>query len=62
MRKRNILIIVSISVVVTLGLAVAIPFTILGIRTANLKADYSYLTNDAQYSKKVEINNVELVK
>ena len=61
-KKHLIIIIVAASVVTTLGLAVAIPFTILGIRTANLKADYSYLKNDAQYSKKVEINNVELVK
>lgn len=61
-KKAKIAIIVSGAVVGALVLAVAIPFTILGVKTANLKADYSYLKTDANYSNKVEIEGFELVK
>ena len=61
MKKKVIIIIVS-SVVGAIALGVAIPFTILGIRTASLKADYSYLKEDPSYSNKVEITGLELVK
>ena len=61
MKKKVIIIIVS-SVVGAIALGVAIPFTILGIRTASLKADYSYLKDDATYSNKVEITGIDLVK
>ena len=63
MKKRTKIIIISLSsAIITLGLVVAIPFTILGARTANLKNDYSYLKEDASYKEKVEIANLELVK
>ena len=62
-KKTKIIIISSVSgFVVTLGLVVAIPFTILGIKTSNLNANYSYLKEDAQYKEKVEITGLELVK
>lgn len=63
MKKRTKIIIISLSsAIITLGLVVAIPFTILGVRTANLKNDYSYLKEDVSYKEKVEITNLELVK
>ena len=59
-KKKTILVIISI-VVSSLALAVAIPFIVLGVRTSNIKNDYSYLRNDAECSTKVEIDGVELV-
>ena len=60
-KKKKLTIIIISAVVATLALAVAIPFSILGIRTASLKSDYSYLKDDTHYSNKVEIDNIELV-
>ena len=60
-KKKKIILIIAGSLVLTLSLVVAIPFLILGIRTANIKADYSYLKNDTSYSEKVEITGLELV-
>ena len=61
-KKKKIIIIVTSSVVGSIALAVAIPFMVLGIRTASLKSSYSYLKSDSNYSTKVEISNIELVK
>ena len=47
--------------IVSLSLAVAIPFIVLGINTAKIKADYMYLKEDINYQDKVEINGLELV-
>ena len=60
-KKKKLIIIIISAVVATLALAVAIPFSILGIRTASLKSDYSYLKDDTHYSNKVEIDSIELV-
>ena len=60
--KKKIVIILIASIVGALALSVAIPFTILGIRTASLKSDYSYLKEDAKYKEKVEVVGLELVK
>lgn len=63
MKKKTKIILISVSsAIITLGLVVAIPFTILGVRTANLKSDYSYLKEDSTYKEKVEIEDLELVK
>ena len=59
--KKKLLVIILSSILSTLILSVAIPFTILGIRTASLKHDYSYLKVDPTYSNKVEVPGVELV-
>ena len=59
--KKKIIVASIIGFIITLGLVVAIPFTVLGIRTANLKTDYSYLKEDASYKDKVEISGLELV-
>ena len=61
MKKKKIVIIISCSVVGALALAVAIPFAILGIRTASLRADYKYLKDDTKYSTRVEVEGIDLV-
>ena len=60
MKKSKIIICISSVVVSALALAVAIPFAILGIRTGNLKADYSYLKTNENYSTKVSVEGIEL--
>ena len=62
MKKKAIIITVVCSVVGAITLAVAIPFATLGIRTANLESDYSYLKNDSTYSAKVEVTDLNLVE
>ena len=63
MKKKTKIIIISISagLMTTLGLAVAIPFTILGVKTANLNSDYIYLKEHATYKEKVEVTGLNLV-
>ena len=61
-KKKKLAIIIPSAVVGALALAVAIPFTILGIKTANLSSSYAYLTTDEKYSTKVEVTGIELVK
>ena len=60
-KKSKIIIIVASSLVATLSLVVAIPFINLAVKTANLKADYSYLKEDTVYQEKVEVTGLELV-
>ena len=62
-KKTKIIIITSISsFVLALALATAIPFTVLAVKTNNLKSDYSYLKEDITYKEKVEVVGLELVK
>ena len=61
MKKKNIVIIIICSFFSLVALVVAIPFGILSIRTANLRNEYSYLTEDPNYSLKAEVNGVDLV-
>ena len=62
-KKTKIIIITSISsFVLALTLATAIPFTVLAVKTNNLKSDYSYLKEDNTYKEKVEVVGLELVK
>lgn len=58
--KRTILIILCSLLAVT-SIVLGGAFTILAIRTASLDSDYSYLKNDEHYSKKVEVEGLELV-
>ena len=60
-KKAKIIIGISCGLVGALVLAVAIPFTILGVKTANLEKDYSYLKTDTNYANKVEVEGLELV-
>ena len=62
MKKKTIVIIVVSSIVGALAISVAIPFTILGVRTASMNKDYSYLKDSHAFSQKVEVTGVELVK
>ena len=62
MKKKKIIIIAISGIVGALALAVAIPFSIMGIRTASMDADYSYLKNDSNYASKVNIEGIELKK
>ena len=62
-KKTKIIIITSISsFVLALTLATAIPFTVLAVKTNNLKSDYTYLKEDTKYKEKVEVVGLELVK
>lgn len=62
MKKKTVVIIAVSSIVGALALSVAIPFTILGVRTASMNKDYSYLKDSHAFSQKVEVTGVELVK
>ena len=59
--KKKLVIIIISSIVASIALAVAIPFTIFGIRSASIKKDYSYLRNDPTYSNKIEVTGLNLV-
>lgn len=55
-------IVISISALVgAVVLAVAIPFTVLAVKTANIKNDYAYLIEDAKYKTAVEVEGLEHV-
>ena len=59
MKKKTKIIIISISTFfLTLGLVIAIPFTILGVKSSNLKAEYAYLKEDITYKEKVEVAGI----
>ena len=62
MTKKKKIVLISVgAVVASISLAVAIPFTVLGIKTASISNGYAYLKEDAKYSSKVEIDNIDLV-
>ena len=61
MKKKKIVFIIIGSIVLSLSLAVAVPFIILGFNTSKIKVDYSYLKEDVNYQNKVEIDDLELV-
>ena len=56
MKKKKLIIIIASVIVASLTLGVALPFVILGIRTASLESDYSYLISDASYQEKVGVS------
>ena len=58
--KRVIVISVS-ALVGAVVLAIAIPFTVLAVKTANIKSDYAYLIEDAKYKTAVEVEGLEHV-
>ena len=62
MKKKNLVLLIVASLVLTISLVVSIPFVILGVKTTKLEADYSYLKTDEKYSQKVEVKEIELVK
>ena len=60
-KKKKIAIIISASIVATLALAVAVPFTVLGIRSSVIDNSYTYLLKDNKIVDK-RIEGVPLVK
>ena len=62
MKKKKIIILIISGVVVALGLAVLIPFSILGIRTASINNEYAYLLEDANYQERVSVSGFSLKK
>ncbi len=62
LKKKTLAIIISSVFLGAISLSLAIPFSILGIRTSSLKSDYSYLKDSSIYSQKVEVSGIELVE
>ena len=62
MKKKKLIILIITGVVSALGLAVLIPFSILGMRTASMEVDYAYLLEDTSYNDKLEITGINLKK
>ena len=60
-KQKKIAIIVSASVVGALALALAIPFTIYGVRSASINNEYSYLLEEKKITSK-KIDGVPLIK
>lgn len=55
-------IVISVSALVgAVVLAIAIPFTVLVVRTSSIKNDYAYLIEDAKYKTAVEVEGLEHV-
>ena len=61
-KKKKIVLGIVIGTVATLALAVLIPFAILGIRTAAMDKDYSYLKDNHTYNSHAQVSGVELVE
>ncbi len=60
-KKTKVTLIVVSALVGALVLTASIPLIVDAVKTNNLKADYSYLRNDAKYKDKVEVTGIELV-
>lgn len=60
-KKTKVTLIVVSALVGALVLTASIPLVVDAVKTNNLKADYSYLRNDAKYKDKVEVTGIELV-
>lgn len=60
-KKTKVTLIVVSALVGALVLTASVPLIVDAVKTNNLKADYSYLRNDANYKDKVEITGIELV-
>ena len=61
-KKAKIIIGIIIGVIATLSLVVAIPFTILGIKTSRINKKWDYLKEDINYKEKVEVTDINLVE
>ena len=55
MKKKKLIIIIASILVGALTLGVGVPFIILGIRTASMDAEYSYLIEDPNYYEKASV-------
>ena len=55
MKKKKLIIILASSLVGALAIGVGVPFMVLGIKTASIDNDYSYLKDDNEYSLGVSL-------
>ena len=55
MKKKKLIIVIASALVGALTLGVGVPFIILGIRTASMDAEYSYLIEDSDYYEKASV-------
>ena len=55
MKKKKLIIVIASSLVGALTLGVGVPFVVLGIRTAVIDNDYSYLKDNNEYSLRVSL-------
>ena len=55
MKKKKLIIVIASALVGALTLGVGVPFIILGIRTASMDAEYSYLIEDPNYYEKASV-------
>ena len=55
MKKKKIIIITISAVVASIALAVAVPFIVLGVRTASIDNEYSYLIEDPNYYERAAV-------
>lgn len=55
MKKKKIIIITISAVVASIALAIAVPFTVLGVRTVSIDNEYSYLIDDPNYYERVAV-------
>ena len=60
-KKKKVVVGISIGVAGAMLLALLIPFSIFGIRSASIDTKYSYLKDDETYNAKAEVTGVELV-
>ena len=56
MKKKKLIIIIASSLVGVLAIGVGVPFMVLGIKTASIDNDYSYLKDDNEYSLGVSLS------
>ena len=56
MKKKKLIIIIASSLVGAFAIGVGVPFMVLGIRTASIDNDYSYLKDDNEYSLGVSLS------
>ena len=56
MKKKKLIIIIASSLVGALAIGVGVPFMVLGIKTASIDNDYSYLKDDNEYSLGVSLS------
>ena len=56
MKKKKLIIILASSLVGALAIGVGVPFIVLGIKTASIDNDYSYLKDDNEYSLGVSLS------
>ena len=61
MNKKKLTIIICSSIIGAIMLVMVLPFIILGIKTASIESDYSYLKDDVNYSERVKVEGLSLV-